>query len=53
MLDDDIQREIFRDTVDPEKTLSIAVNMQMGHQTNSEYLQTTTTTTQISNVSST
>ena len=31
MLDDDIQREL-RDTVDPERCLSIAVNMKMGHQ---------------------
>ena len=32
MLDDDIQRELLRDTVDPERALSIAVNMKMGHQ---------------------
>ena len=32
MLDDDIQREVLRDTVDPERALSIAVNMEMGHQ---------------------
>ena len=32
MLDDDIQRELLRDTVDPEKALSIAVNMDMGQQ---------------------
>ena len=32
MLDDDIQRELLRDTVDPERALSIAVNMEMGHQ---------------------
>ena len=32
MLDDDIQRELLRDTVDPERALSIAVNMDMGHQ---------------------
>ena len=32
MLDDDIQREILRHTVDPERALSIAVNMEMGHQ---------------------
>ena len=32
MLDDDIQREILRDTVDPERALSIAVNIEMGHQ---------------------
>ena len=31
ILDDDIQRELLRDTVDPKKALSIAVNMQMGH----------------------
>ena len=32
MLDDDIQRELLRDTVDPERAHSIAVNMEMGHQ---------------------
>ena len=32
MLDDDIQRELLRDTVEPERALSIAVNMEMGHQ---------------------
>ena len=32
MLDDDIQRELLRDTVDPERALSIAVNMERGHQ---------------------
>ena len=32
MLDDDIQREVLRDTVHPERALSIAVNMKMGHQ---------------------
>ena len=32
MLDDDIQRELLRDTVDPKIALSIAVNMEMGHQ---------------------
>ena len=32
MLDDDIQRELLRDTVDPERALSIAVNMKTGHQ---------------------
>ena len=31
MLDDDIQRELLRNTVDPEGALSIAVNMEMGH----------------------
>ena len=31
MLDDDIQRELLRDTVDSERALSIAVNMEMGH----------------------
>ena len=30
MLDDDIQRELLRDTVVPERALSIAVNMEMG-----------------------
>ena len=32
MLHDDIQRELLRDTFDPERALSIAVNMEMGHQ---------------------
>ena len=32
MLDDDIQRELLRDTVDPERALSIAVTMEMGRQ---------------------
>ena len=32
MLDDDTQRELLRDTVVPERALSIAVNMGMGHQ---------------------
>ena len=32
MLDDDIQRELLRDTVDPERALIIAVIMKMGHQ---------------------
>ena len=32
MLDDDIQRELLHDTVDPERALSIAANMEMGHQ---------------------
>ena len=32
MLDDDIQRKLLRDTVEPERTLSIAVNKDMGHQ---------------------
>ena len=32
MLDDDIQRELLRDTVEPESALSIAVNMEMGNQ---------------------
>ena len=32
MLDDDIQRELLRDTVDPERAVSIAVNMEMSHQ---------------------
>ena len=31
-LDDDIQRKLLRDTVDPERALSIAVNIEMGHQ---------------------
>ena len=32
MLDDDIQRELLRDTVYPKRALSIAVNMEMCHQ---------------------
>ena len=32
MLDNDIQRELLPDTVDPERALSRAVNMEMGHQ---------------------
>ena len=32
MLNDDIQRKLLRDTVDPERALSIAVNMEMGNQ---------------------
>ena len=32
MLDDDIQLELLRDTIDPERAVSIAVNMEMGHQ---------------------
>ena len=32
MLDDDIQRELLRDTVDPERALNIAVNIELGHQ---------------------
>ena len=32
MLDDDIQRELLRDTADPERALSRAVNIEMGHQ---------------------
>ena len=31
-MDDDIQRELLRDTIDPERALSIAANMEMGHQ---------------------
>ena len=32
VMDDDIQRELLRDTIDTERALSIAVNKQMGHQ---------------------
>ena len=32
MLDDDIQRELLHDTGEPDRALSIAVNMEMGHQ---------------------
>ena len=32
ILDDDIQRELLRDTVDPDRAFCIAVNMEMGHQ---------------------
>ena len=31
-LDDEIQRELLRDTFDPDRALSIAVNMEMGNQ---------------------
>ena len=31
-LDDDIPRELLRDTVELERALSIAVNMELGHQ---------------------
>ena len=31
-LNDDIQRELLRDTVEPERATSIAVKMEMGHQ---------------------
>ena len=31
ILDDDIQRELLGDAVDPKRALSIAVNMDMGH----------------------
>ena len=31
MCDDDIQRKLLRDTVDPKRAISIAVNMEMGH----------------------
>ena len=40
MPDDDIRRELLRDTVDAERALSIAVNMEMGHPNH----PTTTTT---------
>ena len=32
LLDDDIQRKLLRDTVHPERALSIAINMEIGHQ---------------------
>ena len=32
MLDDDIQRELLRDTVEPKRGLSIAVNLKRSHQ---------------------
>ena len=32
MLNDDIQRELLRDTADPERALSIAINIEIGHQ---------------------
>ena len=32
MLDDDLRRELLRDTVDPDRALTIAVNMEMGRQ---------------------
>ena len=31
MLDDDIRRELLRDTVESERALRIVVNMEMGH----------------------
>ena len=43
MLDDDIQRELLRDTVEPERTLCIAVNMEMGHQNQNKETRSTTT----------
>ena len=33
MLDEDIQRELLRYTADPERALSIAVSIEIGHQT--------------------
>ena len=32
MLDDEVQCELLRDAVDPERAIRIAVNMEMGHQ---------------------
>ena len=32
ILNDDIQHELLRDTVEPKRALSIADNMEMGHQ---------------------
>ena len=43
ILDDEIQRQHFCDTIDPEKVLSIAVILEMGHQNEHEYLPTTST----------
>ncbi|XP_075265053.1 uncharacterized protein LOC142357289 [Convolutriloba macropyga] len=37
MLDDDFQREHLRDTNDRERALSIAVNMEMGHQNRQQF----------------
>ena len=45
MLDDDIQRELFRDTVDPERALSIAVKMRLDSKISNESHPTTKTTT--------
>ena len=47
MLDDDMQRELLRDKVEPKGNLSIAVNMEMGRQNQQEYRPTTTTATQL------
>ena len=41
VLDDDIQRERLRDTVDAERALSVAVNMEMGIRISKEYHQIT------------
>ena len=37
MLDDDTQRELLRDTVEPEKALSVAVNMEIGQQNQQKF----------------
>ena len=47
MLYDDIQRELLRDTVDPDRALSKTVNMRWDIKTNNEYLPTTTKTMQM------
>ena len=41
MLDYDFQRELLRDTVDPERALSFAVNMKMAVRISKEYHQIT------------
>ena len=46
-LDDDIQRELLRDTVYPERALSIAVNMEMGHQNQQRKSSNNQTTVQL------
>ena len=43
MLDDDIQPELLRDTVDPDGALRIAVNMGWDIKTNKDYFPTITT----------
>ena len=41
MMDYDFQRELLRDTFDPEKALNIAVNMEMAIRISKEYHQIT------------
>ena len=41
MLADDIQRKLLSDTVEPERAISIAINMEMGHQNQQRISPTT------------